>query len=184
MEITAKQIIMGKYDGDAALIMKIPRAFQSRIESFLSKKSNKPMFTVKIEPKNKKRSLDSNKYMWVLCEKIAVEIKGRKEEVYKQAVREVGQFVFIDTDPDKTSYIANAWSSNGIGWFADLIGEKMVDGKIVLTLQAYMGSSTYTQPMMTRLIDYLVEEAQELGIETLTPEELERLHYLTYKEAV
>ena len=37
---------------------------------------------------------------------------------------------------------------------------------------AYYGSSTYNTTEMSRLIDYVVDEAKELGIETLPPEQL------------
>jgi hypothetical protein len=37
------------------------------------------------------------------------------------------------------------------------------------------GSHTYDTREMSRLIDGTVEEAKELGIETLTPEQLERM---------
>jgi hypothetical protein len=37
------------------------------------------------------------------------------------------------------------------------------------------GSHTYDTKEMSRLIDGVVEAAKELGIETLTPEQLERM---------
>ena len=37
------------------------------------------------------------------------------------------------------------------------------------------GSSEYNTAEMSRFIDRIVEEAQELGIETATPDELERM---------
>lgn len=40
---------------------------------------------------------------------------------------------------------------------------------------AYYGSSTYDTDEMARLIDEIVNEAKELGIETMPPEELDCL---------
>jgi 16S rRNA U1498 N3-methylase RsmE len=37
------------------------------------------------------------------------------------------------------------------------------------------GSHTYNTAEMSRLIDATVEEAKELGVETLTPDQLERM---------
>ena len=48
------------------------------------------------------------------------------------------------------------------------------DGERVI-VRAYYGSSQYNTKQMSRLIDMVVEGAKELGIETLTPEELARI---------
>jgi hypothetical protein len=39
----------------------------------------------------------------------------------------------------------------------------------------YYGSSTYNTAQMSLLIDHLVQDAKALGIETMTPQELEAL---------
>ena len=39
----------------------------------------------------------------------------------------------------------------------------------------YYGSSTYDRAEMARLLDDLIEDAQALGIETKSPEEVDRL---------
>lgn len=39
----------------------------------------------------------------------------------------------------------------------------------------YYGSSVYDKAQMARLIDIVVDECKEQGIETMTPEELARL---------
>ena len=41
--------------------------------------------------------------------------------------------------------------------------------------RVYLGSSTYTTKEMSVLIDGIVSECKDLGIETMTPEELARI---------
>ena len=48
--------------------------------------------SIEIKKYRKKRSLDANAYCWVLCDKIAKTIGATKEEVYKDAVSNVGTF--------------------------------------------------------------------------------------------
>ena len=55
------------------------------------------------------------------------------------------------------------------------LGEITVNGKTGRQIQAYFGSSQYDTAQMSRLIDGIVSEAQDLGIETATPEELARM---------
>ena len=45
-------------------------------------------------------------------------------------------------------------------------------------MRLYKGSSIYDREEMRYLIDYIVDEAHYLGIETMTPDEIERLKIL------
>ena len=49
------------------------------------------------------------------------------------------------------------------------------DGKMYRTYYLLRGSSTYDTEEMSRLIDGLVDECKDAGIETLPPDELERM---------
>lgn len=119
------------------------------------------------------RSLDANAYMWQLCQKIAEAIRATKEEVYQKAVREVGQFEIISIRENAVERWIEAWNSKGLGWHAEVMGDSKFPGfKNVIN---YFGSSVYDTKQMSILIDYIVEECKELGIETLPPAELQRL---------
>lgn len=121
------------------------------------------------KPKNK--SLTANAYMWQLCEKIAKKTETTKEDIYRQSIREVGAFtdgVFRSSDVDG---VCENWSKNGIGWFAEPNG---VFGESI-AVRLYQGSSTYDEEQMRRLIDHVVDEAKEQGIDTMSSTEKERL---------
>ena len=119
----------------------------------------------------RKRSLNSNAYAWFLCDAIAQKLGTTKEAVYRQAVGDVGVYehlLFADT-PTKTAAEAmkdfkKKWYSNGVGWLTKTIDDK--------TLHAYYGSSTYSKEEMARLIDWLVDQAQEQGVPTMSDDEL------------
>lgn len=122
--------------------------------------------------KRRKKSMNANSYLWVLCTKIAEKIgKITKEDVYRMAVREVGAYmdgVFLLDEADE---VIEVWGQNGIGWFA----EKYHSTDTVMVIRLYKGSSVYDGEQMRRLIDYVVDEAQAQGIDTMTPDELEHL---------
>lgn len=121
-----------------------------------------------------KRSLDSNGYLWILCDKIAYKLKSTKEEVYRKAINEVGVFDSMLVTEEAVDDFITRWNSSGLGNYAEVThdSKKNPGCKIV---RVYFGSSTYNTVEMARLIDYIVDEAKGLGIETLTPSELERL---------
>lgn len=124
--------------------------------------------------KRKKRSLNANNYMWQLCDKIAIVIKTTKEDVYRHAIREVGAWFDTSCDADKADDLCKAWESNGVGWFA----EPILMGSRIASIRLYKGSSVYNTTEMSRLVDYIVEEAKGLRIETMTPDEIANLKQL------
>lgn len=120
--------------------------------------------------KARKKSMNMNSYMWVLCDRIAKKIHSTKEEVYRQAIAQTGKWIDVSSPQESADAVLDSWSNNGIGWW----GEKLYDGPIT-QLRLYIGSSDYNGEELQRVTDSIVEDAKELGIETMTPNELEHL---------
>jgi hypothetical protein len=128
---------------------------------------------VEIKKHRNKRSLDANAYAWVLIGKLAEALRMDKADIYKQAIREIGGTSTIVCVPDKAlEALQNGWKTKGIGWQTETMPSKL-DGCTNVVL--YYGSSTYDTKQMSLLIDHLVQDAKEQGIETLPPAELERM---------
>ena len=126
---------------------------------------------IKIDIKRffKQRSLNANSYAWVLIDKIAAKMNVSKTFVYQMAIRDIGgvsQPVCVQTD--KKDDIERWWTSKGLGWQVDEIPSKL-EGCTTLIL--YCGSSEYDTKQMSALIDSLIQEAEGLGIPTITPKE-------------
>lgn len=130
---------------------------------------NGKQLSVEIKPYRHKRSLDANSYCWVLCQKIAEIIHSTKEQVYKSAINDVGQFEMLAVQDKAVEQFITVWNSRGLGWYAEEMDSKIKGCKKII---AYYGSSCYDTKAMSVLIDYIVSSAKELGIETMTPEEL------------
>ena len=129
-----------------------------------------------IKEVKQKRSLDSNAYLWVLCKKIADKINQTKEDVYRQAIKQVGTFEVVPIKKECADRWIEVWESKGKGFICEDIGKSKLEG--YTNIFSYYGSSTYNQQEMSILLDYIVEEAKEMGIETLTTSELERMKSL------
>jgi hypothetical protein len=63
------------------------------------------------------------------------------------------------------------WESKGIAWFTEKVEE--IGNKAIIN--AYYGSSSYNSKQMSRLIDNLVQDCKEIGIETLDDIEIKEL---------
>lgn len=115
-----------------------------------------------------KRSLDANAYCWVLCTKIATVVGITKEEVYQRAIQEGDQYCISTlSDKDYESFV-RAWTSRGIGWRVQLVD----DLAGIKTVFAYYGSSAYDTKAMHGLLENLIDEAKNLGIEVRPDDEV------------
>jgi hypothetical protein len=117
-----------------------------------------------------KRSLDANAYCWALMTKIAEVVDSSKDEIYEDMLQKYGYLL-----KDDEGYVV-------VTVKADLDISKMQghwkfyksNGKFSSYL-AIKGSSEYDTKEMAHFIDQIVLEAKELGIETLPPDELQRM---------
>lgn len=124
-------------------------------------------FEIIIQRQRKDRSLTANAYMWALCDELAKVLKISKEEVYRRAIKQVGVYESLSMQSVAYERFKQAWEGRGTGWVVDML---MNDG-VRVQCNAYYGSSTYNSVEMARLIDWIVEECKEQGIDTLTERE-------------
>ena len=123
---------------------------------------------------HKTRSLDANAYAWVLMEKLAQAVGSTKEEIYKEAIKNVGVWRdFHNLSAEDAKTLSVAWGLIGTGWVTEQVDYEP-DGEHVV-MRAYYGSSKYNKKQMARLIDNIVQDCKSVGIETGTPEQLARM---------
>ena len=131
--------------------------------------------TVEIKKASKGRSKDANAMCWALCSDIgkAMTPPMDKEEVYRRAIRAVGVYTPVTVVVWDLATIKRRWESHGVGWFGEVVDDAGTGKKLI---HLYYGSSTYTVEEMKRLLDWLVDEAQQMEIPIpLSKAEEERL---------
>lgn len=124
----------------------------------------------KLKNKKQHRSLNANNYLWQIIQQIADKIGSTKEEVYKQAIQDKGQFQIIPIKDEAVNTFIKCWAKNGLGNICDIKGKSKIDG--YTNIICYFGSSTYDNIQFHAFTEYIVNEANELGIETRTPNEI------------
>ena len=126
--------------------------------------------SIKISKHHKKRSLDANAYFWKMASELAAKLNVTKEEIYRNAIKEIGgNSEIVCVKNEAVERLCEGWRLNGIGWQTDTIPSK-IDGCTNVIL--YYGSSTYDAKQMSILINNIVEECKAQGIETRTPDEI------------
>lgn len=122
---------------------------------------------IEIKAYHPKRSLNANSYAWVLINKIANAIGSTEDEVYLQCLKDYGQSQLIPVRPDV--------DVAGYFRYYEDYGEGELNGKECKWYRVFKGSSEFDSKEMSVFIDGILAEAKELGIETDTPAEIEKL---------
>ena len=131
--------------------------------------------TVTAKKYRKKRSLDANAYSWVLLDKMAKALGSTSEEVYEEMLRRYGYPLYDEDEKPVIISLKAGTDISALDIHLKLIGEGHVQDKLFKHYKVIRGQSTYDTKEMSTFIDGIVSEAKELGIETLTPTELERI---------
>ena len=131
-----------------------------------------------------KRSLNSNNYYWQLLEKIAVKTHTSKAELHNINLRHLG---LVQRVGDKPVYIllpdteqAERDTLEASTYHLSPRSETKMgtDGKMYRWYVMLRGSSDMNVSEMQALVDFAVQDAKALGIETLTPVQLEQMRQL------
>lgn len=142
------------------------------------------LYDLELHQEKKKRTLNQNAYYWKILEQMAVKLHVSKNEIHNTNLRHLGLVLSVD---DKPVYIllpdtekAEKQTLNAITYHLAPRKETKVgnDGKTYRWYVMLRGSSEMNVQEMSALVDLAVQDAKELGIETLPPDELEHMRQL------
>lgn len=123
-----------------------------------------------IKEKKRRRSLNANAYAWLLIGKLADVLRISKDECYVLMLKRYGQseMVSVVSEIDVRGYFK----------YYEEVGKTFLQGKNFTHYRVFKGSSEYDTREMSILVDGIVSEAKEVGIDVITPAELEKLKSL------
>lgn len=150
--------------------------------AFLSQQAvDNPGVVYDLSVHREKRTLTQNSYYWSLVSKVAGVLKISKSRVHNLMIRDYGQRELFG-DKIAPIYIPDTEEAENEALEADTFHIKptsqVKEGNNGVMYRAYVlmrGSSTYNVQEMSVLLDGLIEEAKQLDIETLPPDELARM---------
>ena len=169
MKITANNIrLIYTERGKAEIILSTD---QSRIDISPLKEvvAKGKALAVEVKQYRQKRSLDANAYLWVLLQKIAEAVNSSKDEVYLQMLERYGVFTHIVVKPHMVDKVKQEWRT------VRELGEVTVNGKKGIQLQCFFGSSTYDTKEFSTLLDGVISECKNIGVEVLPEDEIKTM---------
>lgn len=115
------------------------------------------------------RTLTANAYLWTLITQIGNAIRESKEDVYFDMLKAYGQGAAASVQEKDAERFCRSYK------YHELIGESVLNGKTFKHYRFWVGSSEYNREEFTILLDGVIREAQNLGLETRPKEEIESL---------
>lgn len=113
------------------------------------------------------RSLSQNAYAWKLINELANKLNLPKDDVYLHMLKAYGQSEMVSMRADI--------NPNGYFKYFESIGTGIVNNKEFTHYRIYKGSSEYDTLEMKILLDGIIHECEQVGIPTLTKNEIEKM---------
>lgn len=151
------------------IVVSVTQNIQADVEELQAIIAKGKELSVEIKQFRHNRSLDANAYLWVLLSKMAEVLHTTKDELYLLMLERYGVFTHIVVKLNVAERVKQEWRT------VRELGEVTINGQTGIQLQCYFGSSTYNTKEMATLIDGVVSECKEIGVETMTPSEVEAL---------
>lgn len=161
---------------DDAIVITIPKGQHKSVLNWIDtvKISKDDEYVIDIKKKPKKRSLNANAYLWELIGKLAEVQNMNRIEVYREFVKDAGVSDSVMVREDALEHFISGWEAKGLGWLCTPMGASWNQPNYECVTVHY-GSSSYTSGEMARLINAVVNECKDNNIETLPPDELNRM---------
>ena len=119
----------------------------------------------------RKRSLTQNAYYWALLNRLGLALGYPSDELHRHMLREYGSYdVFtVRADVPIAKYFR----------YYDVVGSGIGENGVRYShVRAFKGSSEMDSGEFSKLLNGVIQECQQQGIETMTPEEAARLRWI------
>lgn len=146
-----------------ALQIPLPKGSETalkRLEGYIARGKT---LTIEIKPKRARRSLDANACMWAMLRDMAAVLHTTDKELYLVELEKYGVCDYITCPAEAVERIKQVYRlvlDRGYTW---------VNGYKVKVLQVFPGSSTYNSKEFSVLLDGIISDAKELGVDYISP---------------
>ncbi len=121
---------------------------------------------ITVDKVKKSRSKNANALMWVCIQKIAEALRTSKWEVYLQMLKNYGQFTYVCVKPKAKEALMQEWRE------CEYIGPIEINGEPAEQLLCYFGSHTYDTKQFSVLLDGIISEMEQMGLQPPTSNEM------------
>lgn len=146
-----------------ALQIPLPKGSETALEKLEGYLAKGKTLTVEIKLKKPRRSLDANACMWAMLRDMAMVLHTTDKELYLVELEKYGVCDYISCPEEAVERIKSVYRlviERGNTW---------VNGYKMKVLQVFPGSSTYNTKEFSVLLDGVINDAKELGVDYISP---------------
>ena len=143
----------------------IPYNKLSLLEPVTKALASQKKLDIEITVHREKRSLNANAALWLLLGKMAGVLNTNKDDLYLLMLERYGVYTHVIVKPAVVAKVKEQWRT------VRELGEVTVNGQTGIQLQCYFGSHTYNSLEFSRLLDGVINEAKDIGIDFISREE-------------
>lgn len=123
-----------------------------------------PTLDIRAVKHREKRSLDANAMLWACLGEIAGALRADKWDIYLQMLKRYGKFTYIVVRDFAVDGVKKQWRES------EVVGDVMMhDAKgnevVAKQMLCYYGTSTYDSKEFSILLDGVISEMKEIGLE-------------------
>lgn len=127
------------------------------------------LMDIEIKPHRKKRSLDANAMLWACIGDISKAVGASREEIYLKALRDYGQYEVMSCKKDALEMFRRQYKDcERIGFEYTNNGDTWVD------VICYFGSHTYDTKQFSQLLEGVIWDMRELGLQPPPPKSVQK----------
>ncbi len=140
----------------------------SVINELVALLKNRTKARASIEEWKDDRSGNANRLLWHCIGAIAKSLRTDKWEVYLLMLKRYGKYTYVCVKPHMVEPMKKQWRE------CEVIGEVDINGQKAVQMLCYFGSSTYDTKEFSVLLDGVISEMKEMGLEVPLSQDMQR----------
>ena len=130
---------------------------------------------ITLKAHREKRSLDANAFLWSCLGKMGGVLNEPTYDMYLYSLEKYGKFIFVQVIENAYEDLKRMWRHTKI--IDDFIGLNPITGEKekYLEVLCFFGSSTYNSKEFSRLLEGVISDMEQMGLERPTDEHLKAI---------
>ena len=156
-------------DGTQNITVTVGADFRETFDMLKDKKVR-----IDIKKASDRRTNNQNAYAWSLIDEIAAAKHEKISTIYRDSLKDVGGIsTYVGMKDEAIPVFTEGWEKGHLGRQVEIIPGSTRPGWS--NVKIIFGSSEFDTEQMSRLITNLIQDAEALGIPTITDKEAERM---------
>ena len=126
------------------------------------------LLDIEMKKHRKYRSLDANALLWKCLGDIAEAINADKWDIYLKMLKRYGKYTYIVVKESAVERMKQQWRE------CEVVGDITVNGEKAVQMLCYFGSSLYDTKEFSVLLDGVISEMREMGLDLPPSGEMQR----------